>query len=114
MTDPVSEVVFNALYQGATKEILNLVMACEKAFDAYGKRSLFGRDKGKEAEEKFTRALVVAILALERIGKIADSKNAEASFTAHHRALAVAQSAYPNWPRAYRYWSDFYAGTYNN
>ena len=89
-------------------------MAAEKAFDDYGKKSIFGKDKGKEAEQKFTAALVLAILALEHIGKIRDSKNAEESFTALQNAMAIVRDAYPNWPRAYKYWDNFYADTYNN
>lgn len=89
-------------------------MAAEKAFDDYGKKSLFGKDKGKAAEEKFTMALVQAILALERVGKIRDSKSAEESFTALQNAMILIKDAYPNWPRAYKYWDNFYADTYNN
>jgi hypothetical protein len=54
--------------------------------DDYGKKSIFGKDKGKEAEQKFTAALVLAVIALKRIGKIRDSKNAEESFTSLQNA----------------------------
>ena len=83
--------------------------AAEKAFDDYGKKSIFGRDKGKEAEHKFTAAFVHAVLALERIGKIRDSENAEESFTALQNAMSLVKEAYPNWPRAYKYWDNFYS-----
>lgn len=114
MTNRMAELVLEASYAGATKQLLDLVMAAEKAFDNYGRKTIFGRDKGKETESKFTAALVHAILALERIGKIKDSKNAEESFTALQNAMTLVRTAYPNWPRAYKYWDDFYAGTYNN
>lgn len=112
MTNRAAELVFEAIYRDAAKELLDLVMAAEKAFDDYGKKSIFGRDKGKDAEGKFTAALVLSILALERIGKIKNSKDAEESLTALNNAMAAVQRAYPNWPRAYKYWEHFYAGTY--
>jgi hypothetical protein len=64
MTNRSAELVLQAVYGGATKQLLDLVMAAEKAFDDYGKKSIFGKDKGMEAEQKFTAALVLAILAL--------------------------------------------------
>lgn len=114
MTNRAAELVLEAVYGNATKQLLDLVMAAEKAFDDFGKKSIFGRDKGKEAERKFTAALMLAILALERVGKIRDSKNAEESFTALQSAMTVVRQAYPGWPRAYRYWDDFYEKTYSN
>ena len=114
MTDRAAELVLGACYGNATKQLLDLVMAAERAFDDFGKTSLFGRNKGKEAERKFTDAFAHAILALERIGKIKDSKDAEESLTALQSAMSLVRVAYPNWPRAYKYWDDFYAGTYSN
>lgn len=114
MTNRAAELILETVYGSATKQLLDLVMAAEKAFDDFGKTSIFGKDKGKEAERKFTAALVLAIVALERVGKIRDSKNAEESFTALQSAMTLVRQAYPSWPRAYRYWDDFYANTYNN
>jgi hypothetical protein len=114
MTDRAAELIFETVYGSSTRQILDLVLAAEKAFDDFGKRSIFGKDKGAESERKFTAALVLAILALERIGKIQDSKNAEESFSALQSAMTLVRRAYPNWPRAYRYWDDFYARTYGN
>ena len=113
MTNRAAELVLETVYGDSTKQLLDLVMAAEKAFDDFGKKSIFGKDKGNEAEGKFTAALVHAIMALERVGKIKDSKNAEESFTALQSAMSLVKQAYPNWPRAYRYWDDFYARTYD-
>ena len=114
MTNRSAELVLQAVYGESTKQLLDLVMAAEKAFNDYGKKSIFGKDKGEEAQQKFTAALIHAILALERIGKIRDARNAEESFTALQNAMTLIKDAYPNWPRAYRYWDNFYADTYNN
>ena len=114
MTNCAAELVLQAVYGDAAKQLLDLVMAAENAFDNYGKKSIFGKDKGREAEQKFTAALMLAIRALEHIGKIRDSKNAEESFVALQNAMTLVREAYPNWPRAYKYWDNFYADTYNN
>lgn len=114
MTNRSAELVFEASYSSATTQLLDLVMAAERAFDDYGKTTIFGRDKGKDSESKFTAALIQAILALERIGKIRNSKNAEESFVVLQSAMSLIRQAYPNWPRAYKYWDDFYSNTYNN
>jgi hypothetical protein len=114
MTNKAAEIVLSTVYGSSTKQLLDLVMAAEQAFDDYGKKTIFGRDKGEEAERKFTAALIQAILALEKIGKIRDSKDAEQSFTALQNAMTLVREAYPNWPRAYKYWDGFYSNTYNN
>ncbi len=114
MTNKAAEVVLATVYGDATKQMLDLVMVAEKAFNDFGKKSLLGKDKGEEAERRFTAALIQAILALQRVGKIRDSKDAEQSFTALQNAMTLVREAYPNWPRTYRYWDDFYANTYKN
>lgn len=114
MTNRSAEIVFSAVYGSSAKQLLDLVMAAEKAFDDYGKKTIFGKNKGEEAERRFTAALIQAILALEKFGKIRDSKDAEQSFTALQNAMTLVREAYPNWPRAYKYWDSFYTNTYNN
>lgn len=114
MTNKAAELVLATVYGDATKQMLDLVMAAEKAFDDFGRKSLFGKDKGEQAEREFTAALVHAILALERVGNIRNSKDAEQSFTALQNAMTLVREAYPNWPRAYKYWDDFYVKTYTN
>lgn len=109
MTNRSAELVLSNAYGDSTKQLLDLVMAAEKAFDDYGKKTIFGKDKGQEAERKFMAALIQAILALERVGKIRDSKDAVQSFTALQNAMIVVREAYPSWPRAYKYWDTFYS-----
>lgn len=112
MTNKHAEMVLGVRYRDATKELLDLVMASEKAFETLGKFSFFGKDKGKESEEKFNAALCLAIMALGRVGMIKDIHNAEESFQAIEVAMDLVKAAYPNWPRAYRYWDSFLASTY--
>lgn len=102
-----SELILGAIYGDTTKQLTDLVMAAEHAFDSYGKRSIFGQDKGKAAEEKFNEALVRAILALEKRGLIKDASDASDSFRVLELAMSRVRETFPNWPRAYRYWDEF-------
>lgn len=113
MTNKIAESVLIGLYGDSTKQLLDLVMAAEKAFDSYGKTSIFGKDKGKDAEANFTSKLMIAIIALSKAGKISDVHNAEESFTELQKAMNIVREAYPNWPRAYMYWDEFITSTYN-
>lgn len=108
MTDYIEEAILNASYGNSLKEILDMVMAAENAFDNYGKVSMLWGDKGKKAEEKFTASLVLSVHALVRVGKIKDPYDPVESMNALNTAMQMVQRAYPNWPRAYRYWDDFY------
>jgi hypothetical protein len=47
MTDKLQESILIATYGSATRELTDLVMAAEAAYSNLGKRSLFGKDKGK-------------------------------------------------------------------
>lgn len=102
--------MLGVVYGSTTRELTNLIMAAEEAFDKFGKVSFFGRDKGKEAESKFTAALVHAILALERIGAIMNAKDATESFAKLNEAMSHMRKGFSNWPRAYKYWDMFIAG----
>jgi hypothetical protein len=55
MTNQNAELVLAAIYGNATRELTDLVMAAESAFDNYGKKSLLGRDKGKEGRRAVGR-----------------------------------------------------------
>lgn len=110
MTDRIHEILLGREYGDATKQLTDLVMACEKAVEDYGKKSFFGKDKGKEAHDKFAAALIQAIRALERGGKIRNARDAEECFSAVDRAMSMVRLAYPNWPRAYGYWDVFLTG----
>lgn len=113
MTNRSAELILIALYGDATKELTNLLMAAENAFDSYGKKSIFGRDKGREAEGKFAAALARAVIALSRVGKINNPKDAEETFTALQKAMVLVREAYPNWPRGYKYLELFFSGNHN-
>lgn len=105
----MSERILIAFYgEKGTGEIQRLVMACEAAYNNLGKRSFFGRDKGAEAVDKMNMALVRVIFALDEVGKT-DKNNAKQSLTEVNKAMEWARKAWPNWPKAYKYWDDFYA-----
>ena len=102
MTNKVDEAIMVARYGSATKELTDLVTAAERAHDRHGKRSIFGRDKGKEADELLGRAVVRAVSKLSDIGEIS-SNDLTAQVDALKLAMRHTEAAYPNWPNAYRY-----------
>lgn len=102
MTNKVDEAIMAAKYGSATKELTDLVMAAERAYDYQGKRSIFGKDKGKEADELLGRAVIRAVSRLGDVGVIS-SNDLKAQIDALRLAIRQTEAAYPNWPNAYRY-----------
>ena len=108
MSNRVEEMILVAKYGSATKELTDLVMAAEKAHNHRGKRSIFGKDKGAEADDLLSRAVVRVVLKLTDIG-VLQSDELNAQVAALRSAMAQTQAAYPNWPNAYKYldvWLD--------
>jgi hypothetical protein len=102
MTNKVEEAILVARYGSATKELTDLVMAAEKAHNRHGKKSIFGRDKGREADELLGRAVIRAVSKLVDIGLLS-SDELNAQVDALRLAMKQTEAAYPNWPNAYRY-----------
>lgn len=108
MTNKAEESILVAKYGSATKELTDLVMAAEKAHDHHGKKSIFGKDKGKEADELLSRAVLRAVTKLTDIG-VLTSHDLTAQVDGLRLAMRQTEAAYPNWPNAYRYlnhWLD--------
>jgi len=108
MTNKIEESILIARYGSATKELTDLVMAAEKAYNDYGKRSIFGRDKGREADEQLGKAVIRAVSKLTEIG-VLSSNDLNVQIDALKLAMKQTQAAYPNWPKAYRHldtWLD--------
>jgi hypothetical protein len=108
MTNKVEEAILVRRFGNVTKELTDLVMAAEKAYDLYGKRSIFGRDKGEEADEQLGKAVIRAISRLKETG-IISSDELHAEIAGLKSAICQTQAAYPNWPKAYKHldsWLD--------
>jgi hypothetical protein len=108
MTDKLQESILIAKYGSATKELTDLVMAAEKAYNDYGKRTIFGRDKGQEADDLLGKAVVRAATRLTELGLVSSS-DLRIQVDALKAAIRQTQAAYPNWPKAYRHletWLD--------
>lgn len=92
-------------YPNANAPLQKLIMAAEKCHKSIGKTTLFGKDKFAPALDVFNAAYRTCIQALERDGHLHRLWN-----TAAEEALAVNEAmeafsdAYPNWPRAYKFW----------
>lgn len=107
MTNKTEESILIARYGGATRELTDLVMAAERAYNLYGKRSIFGRDKGKEADDQLAKAVIRAVSKLTEIGLSSNDLNEQ--INALRLAVKQTQAAYPNWSKAYRHldiWLD--------
>lgn len=102
MTNRFEESILIARYGSATRELTDLVTAAEKAYSLYGKRSMFGKDKGQEADEQLARAVIRAVAKLTDIGVLSSNK-LDVQIDALRSALRQTQAAYPNWPKAYRH-----------
>ena len=108
MTNKLEESILVARYGSATRELTDLVMAAEKAYNLYGKRSIFGKDKGRDADENLSRAVIRAVSKLAEVG-VLSSNELNVQIDALRSALKQTQAAYPNWPKAYRHldtWLD--------
>lgn len=108
MTNKAEESILVARYGSATKELTDLVMAAEKAYDHLGKRSIFGRDKSKEANEQLSRAVIRAVSKLTETGVLL-SDDLKVQIEGLKLAMKQTQAAYPNWPKAYKHldtWLD--------
>ena len=108
MTNKTEESILIAQYGSATRELTDLVMAAERAYNLYGKRSIFGRDKGKEANDQLAKAVLRAVSKLTEIGSLS-SNDLNEQIDTLRLAVKQTQAAYPNWPKAYRHldiWLD--------
>jgi hypothetical protein len=108
MTNKAEESILVARYGSATRELTDLVMAAEKAYNHCGKKSIFGKDKGRESDEQLTRVVMRAVSKLTDIGMLT-SNDLNMQIDGLKLAMKQTQAAYPNWPKAYRYldtWLD--------
>ena len=102
MTNKAEEYILIAKYGSATKELTDLVMAAEKAHSHHGKRSIFGADKGKVAEDALAKAVLRTVSKLSEIGLV-KSDDLNVQIDGLRLAMRQTESAYPNWPKAYRH-----------
>ena len=108
MTDKLQESILIAKYGSATKELTDLVMKAEAAYNNFGKRSIFGKDIGAEAEEQLSKAVLRVTSRLTNLG-IITSNDLKTQVAGLRDAIRQTQAAYPNWPKAYKHleaWLD--------
>lgn len=106
MTNKLEESILIARYGIATKELTDLVMAAEKAYNHFGKRTIFGKDKGAEADEQLGKAVIRTVTKLTEIGVIT-SPDLKTQVDGLRVAIQQTMAAYPNWPKAYRHLSTW-------
>lgn len=108
MTNGIEVSILVARYGTATKELTDLILAAEKAYNSYGKRTIFGTDKGEEAAEQLGKAVIRTISKLTEIGAIT-SFDLNQQVDTLRVAIKQTQAAYPSWPKAYKHletWLD--------
>lgn len=108
MTDKLQESILIATYGSVTKELTDLVMAAEAAYNNLGKKSIFGKDKGAASDEQLSKAVLRTVSRLTNIGLIT-SNDLLPQIAALRVAIGQTQAAYPNWPKAYKHleaWLD--------
>lgn len=100
--------ILGAMYPNSMRHLQQLIMDAEACAKAYGKKSLFGRDKFEPAFDAFMSALGKCVVALVIDGHVSDPDDAEAGVDALNEALLMCEEAYGNWPMGFRFWRDYY------
>lgn len=85
-----------------------LVPAMEDAQKNAGKKSLFGKDKGAIAYEKFLAHLQTTLLSMHKDRLIDSATEPERVRTQLVSALQLFAHGHPNWPDAYRFGDEFF------
>ena len=102
------EMILGATYPSSMRHLQQLIMDAEAAAKAYGKKSLFGRDKFEPAFDAFMSSLGKCVVSLVIDGHVNDPDDAEAGVDALNEAMLRCAEAYGNWPMGFRFWRDYY------
>ena len=103
------EMLLGARYPRSLRHLQQLLMDAEAAAKAYGKKSLFGKDKFEPAFNTFMSSLGKCVVSLGADGHVADLDDAERGVDALNEAMLRCEEAYGNWPMAFQFWRDYYA-----
>lgn len=83
----------------------NFVMAMTDVVKNTGKKSLFGRDKGADAYEKFILSLLRVVKGMGADGQIQESSTPDEILEKLVILMGLFRDGYPNWPEAYLYFT---------
>ena len=102
------EMIVGAMYPKSMRHLQQLIMDADSCSKAYGKKSLFGRDKFDPAFNAFMSTLGKCIVSLVSDGHIEDPDDAEAGVDVLHEAMLKCEEVYGNWPMGFKFWRDYY------
>lgn len=108
-TNRALEMILRAKYPSSMPHLQQLIMDAEGCAKAYGKKSLFGRDKFEPAFDAFMSTLGKCVISLAVDGHVNDLKDAEGGVDALNEAMLRCEDAYGNWPIGFRFWRDYYS-----
>ena len=108
VTDYARARLLQVTQPNTTAALTWLVPAMEKVARNWGKRSLFGRDKGAEAARKYEEALIKTLYAMTADGLVHRSDEPETFRTCLIQAMRQFAFAYPNWQDAYTFFETIF------
>ncbi len=108
-TNRTFEIILRARYPSSMSHLQQLIMDAEGCAKAYGKKSLFGRDKFEPAFEKFISTLGKCINSLAIDGHVNDLNDTEGGVEALNDAMFRCEETYGNWPIGFKFWRDYYS-----
>lgn len=102
------EMVVGAMYPNTMRHLQQLLMDAEACAKAYGKKSLFGKDKFEPAFDTFMSTLGKCVVSLVLDGHVQDPDDAESGVDTLHAAMLRCEEVYGNWPLGFKFWRDYY------
>ena len=107
-TDREMEKVVGALYPRSMRHLQQLIMDAESCAKAYGKKSIFGKDKFEPAFDSFMGTVGKCVVSLAIDGHIDNPEDAEASMDVLQSAMMKCEAVYSSWPLGFQFWRDWY------
>lgn len=103
------EIILGAMYPNSMRHLQQLIMDAEDCAKAYGRKSLFGRDKFESAIHEFMSTLAKCVVALVIDGHVSDPDDVESGIDALNEAMLMCEDAYGNWPIGFTFWRNYYS-----
>ena len=90
------EMIVGATYPSSMRHLQQLIMDAEACAKAYGKKSIFGKDKFEPAFDAFMSTVGRCVVSLVVDGHIESAEDTESGMDALHVAMAKCEEAYGN------------------
>jgi hypothetical protein len=107
-TNRTLEMLVGAAYPKTMRHLQQLIMDSEACAKAYGRKSLFGKDKFEPAFDAFMATLGRCVVSLAQDGHVQDVHDSESGVDALHSAMLRCEQVYGNWSLGFQFWRDYY------